>query len=170
PYFHFSIQSGDDTVLHRMGRRHKRAEVLSLLKSLKKVRPDATFGADLITGFPGETAEQFQNTLDLVQQGNITHLHVFPYSERPGTAAVKLKPIVPVETRKNRAKILRDLGQKLTQKLYSKMLGKKVSVLVESDKKGWTENYLPVILNKKTKQGKIIELTIKGYTENGLVG
>ncbi len=170
PYFHFSIQSGDDTVLHRMGRRHKRAEVLSLLKSLKKVRPDATFGADLITGFPGETAEQFQNTLDLVQRGNITHLHVFPYSERPGTAAVKLKPIVPVETRKNRAKILRDLGQKLTQKLYSKMLGKKVSVLVESDKKGWTENYLPVILNKKTKQGKIIELTIKGYTENGVVG
>lgn len=170
PYFHFSIQSGDDTVLHRMGRRHKRREVLDLIKSLKKVRPNATFGADLITGFPGETEEQFKNTVDLVKKGNITHLHVFPYSERPGTAAVKLKPIVPVATRKERAKILRDLGQELTQKLYAKMQGKKVSVLVESDKKGWTENYLPVILTKKAKQGDIITLTIKGYNENGLVG
>ena len=170
PYFHFSVQSGDDTVLHRMGRRHKREDVLSLIKSLKKIRPDATFGADLITGFPGETEEQFHNTLDFVKQANITHLHVFPYSERPGTAAVKLKPVVPVEIRKKRAKILRDLGQKLTQKLYQKMPGKKISVLVESDKKGWTENYLPVILNKKVQQGSIIELTVKGYTEDGLVG
>ena len=170
PYFHFSVQSGDDTVLHRMGRRHKREDVLSLIKSLKKIRPDATFGADLITGFPGETEEQFHNTLNFVKQANITHLHVFPYSERPGTAAVKLKPVVPVEIRKKRAKILRDLGQKLTQKLYQKMPGKKISVLVESDKKGWTENYLPVILNKKVQQGSIIELTVKGYTEDGLVG
>ena len=170
PYFHFSIQSGDDTVLHRMGRRHKRKEVLDLIKSIKKVRSSATFGADLITGFPGETDEQFQNTLDLVKKGNITHLHVFPYSERPGTAATKLKPIVPVATRRERAKILRDLGMKLTQKLYQKMQGKKTMVLVESDKKGWTENYLPVILNRKTKQRNIIKLTIKRYDENGLVG
>ena len=65
---------------------------------------------------------------------------------------------------------MRDLGQNLTQKLYQKMVGKKVSVLVESDKKGWTENYLPVILTKKAEQGKIITLLIKGYDENGLVG
>ena len=170
PYFHFSIQSGDDTVLKRMGRRHKRQDVLDLIKSLKKIRPNATFGADLITGFPGETEEQFQNTVDLVKKGNITHLHVFPYSERPGTPAIKLKPVIPVATRKRRAKILRDLGQELTQKLYQKMQAQKVAVLVESDKKGWTENYLPVILDKKAKQGEIIKLTIKGYNENGLVG
>ncbi len=170
PYFHFSIQSGDDTVLKRMGRRHKRKDVLDLIKSLKKVRPNATFGADLITGFPGETDEQFKNTLDLIKKGNITHLHVFPYSERPGTPAIKLKPVIPVATRKRRAKILRDLGQELTQKLYQKMQAQKVAVLVESDKKGWTENYLPVILDKKAKQGEIIKLTIKGYNENGLVG
>ena len=170
PYFHFSVQSGDDVVLHRMGRRHQRGEVLALVKSLKKVRPNATFGADLITGFPGETDEQFENTMDLVKKGNITHLHVFPYSERPGTAAIKLKPVIPVATRKARAKILRDLGQELTTKLYQKMQGKKVFVLVESDKKGWTENYLPVILTKKAKQGDIITCTIKGYNENGLVG
>ena len=170
PYFHFSIQSGDDTVLKRMGRRHKRQDVLDLIKSLKKVRPNATFGADLITGFPGETDEQFKNTLDLVKKGNISHLHVFPYSERPGTPAIKLKPVISVATRKRRAKILRDLGQELTQKLYQKMQAQKVAVLVESDKKGWTENYLPVILDKKAKQGEIIKLTIKGYNENGLVG
>ena len=170
PYFHFSIQSGDDTVLRRMGRRHKRQDVLSLIKALKKVRPNATFGADLITGFPGETEEQFQNTVDLVKKGNITHLHVFPYSERPGTAAIKLKPVIPVATRKKRAKILRDLGQELTRKLYQKTVGKKATLLVESDEKGWTENYLPVILAKKTKKGNLIEITIKGYNENGLVG
>ena len=170
PYFHFSIQSGDDTVLKRMGRRHKRQDVLDLIKSLKKVRPNATFGADLITGFPGETDEQFKNTLDLVKKGNISHLHVFPYSERPGTPAIKLKPVISVATRKRRAKILRDLGQELTQKLYQKMQAQKVAVLVESDKKGWTENYLPVILDKKAKQGEIIKLTIKGYNENGMVG
>ena len=170
PYFHFSIQSGDDTILKRMGRRHKRQEVLGLIKALKRIRPDATFGADLITGFPGETEEQFQNTLDLVRSGNITQLHVFPYSERPGTAAIKLKPVIPVMMRKKRAKILRDLGQELTQKLFTKMVGKKVSVLVESDEKGWTENYLPVILSKKEKQGTIIKVKIKGYNKNGLVG
>ena len=147
----------------------KKAEK-KLIKAIKKVRPNATFGADLITGFPGETKEQFQNTMDLIKAGNITHLHVFPYSERPGTAAVKLKPIVPVSIRKQRAKMLRDLGGELTQELYKQMVGEEVSVLVESDEKGWTENYLPVILKKKDKQGKIIKLMIKGYNENGLVG
>ncbi|MGN0919727.1 MAG: tRNA (N(6)-L-threonylcarbamoyladenosine(37)-C(2))-methylthiotransferase MtaB [Alphaproteobacteria bacterium] len=170
PYFHFSIQSGDDTVLKRMGRRHKRGEVLDLIKALQKIRPTATFGADLIAGFPGETEAQFQNTVDLVRQGNITHLHVFPYSERPGTAAVRLKPVVPISTRKRRAKILRDLGQELTQKLYQKMLGQEVSVLIESDEKGWTENYLPVILSHKRAQGQIVRVKIKGYDANGLVG
>ncbi len=170
PYFHFSIQSGDDTVLHRMGRRHKREDVLALIKALKKIRPKATFGADLITGFPGETDEQFQNTLDLVKKGNITHLHVFPYSERPGTSAIKLKPVIPVATRKKRAQLLRSLGTELTQKLYQEMQGKKVSVLMESNKKGWTETYLPVILSEKAQQGEIKTLTIKGYTEDGLVG
>ena len=170
PYFHFSIQSGDDTVLHRMGRRHKRQDVLDLIQALKKVRPDATFGADLITGFPGETEEQFQNTVGLVKKGHITHLHVFPYSERPGTAAIQLKPVVPVSVRKERAKILRNLGEELTKALYEKMIGKKATILVESDKKGWTENYLPVILSQKQNQGSIVEICIKGYNENGLVG
>lgn len=110
PHFHFSIQSGDNMVLKRMRRRHTREDVINLCAKIRKIRPEATFGSDFICGFPTETEEQFQNTCKLVQQAGITHLHVFPYSERSGTPAA-LMPQVPVETRKERARILRSLGE-----------------------------------------------------------
>ncbi|MBE6445795.1 MAG: tRNA (N(6)-L-threonylcarbamoyladenosine(37)-C(2))-methylthiotransferase MtaB [Alphaproteobacteria bacterium] len=169
PHFHLSIQSGDDTVLRLMARRHRRNDILNLVQNLRQVRPEVTFGADFITGFPQESDENFQNTLALVRQANITHLHVFPYSERPGTPAVKLKQ-VPVNIRKERAKILRDLGQSLYSELLKSMVGKKVSVLAESDKMGWTENYLHVILNEKVAPGQLVQVLIKGVQDNALVG
>ena len=169
PHFHLSIQSGDDSVLRLMARRHRQADILTLAQKLRQVRPEITLGADFITGFPQESDENFQNTLALVRQANITHLHVFPYSERPGTPAVKLKQ-VPVNIRKDRAKILRELGQKQYANLLQSMVGKKVSVLVESDKMGWTENYLHVILNEKVAPGQLIQVLIKGVQDNALVG
>lgn len=169
PHFHLSIQSGDDAVLRLMGRRHRRGDIFDLAEKLRAVRPETVFGADFITGFPTETDEQFQNTLNLVEKANITHLHVFPYSERPGTPAVKLKQ-VPVGVRKERAKILRNLGEKQYQKLLYSMVGKKVNVLVESDKKGWTENYLHVILTPDIPVGQIAPVVIKGVQDNALVG
>ena len=169
PHFHLSIQSGDDTILRLMGRRHRRSDILALVEKLRAVRPETVFGADFITGFPTETDEQFQNTLDLVEKANITHLHVFPYSERPGTPAVKLKQI-PVCVRKERAKILRALGEKKYHTLLNQMVGKKMSVLVESDKMGWTENYLHVILSENVSAGQIIDIQIKGVKDNALVG
>lgn len=110
PYFHFSIQSGDNLVLKRMKRRHCREDVINLTTKLSKARPDSIFGADFICGFPTENDEQFNNTLALVKQANLTQLHVFPYSERPGTPAA-LMPQVPVDIRKQRAKQLRELGE-----------------------------------------------------------
>ena len=109
PMFHFSIQSGDDTVLKRMGRRHRRQDVIDLCRKLCKARPEAVFGADFICGFPTETEENFVNTLKLVDEAGISKLHVFPYSERPGTAAARL-PQVDVEIRRERARILREKG------------------------------------------------------------
>ena len=108
PHFHFSIQSGDNLILKRMGRRHQREDVIALTKKIQNVRKEATFGADFICGFPTETDEHFNNTLKLVEEANITKLHVFPYSERPGTPAAKM-PQVPVNIRRQRAEILRNL-------------------------------------------------------------
>ena len=93
-----------------MKRRHSREDVINLCQKLRQVRPQSTFGADFICGFPTETDEQFQNTVKLVQEAGINKLHVFPYSERPGTPAA-LMPQVPVEIRKQRALILRQQGE-----------------------------------------------------------
>ena len=110
PHFHFSVQSGDDLVLKRMKRRHCRADVINLCRKLKAVRPDAVFGADFICGFPTESEEAFANTVKVVHEGGISTLHVFPYSERPGTPAA-LMPQIPVEERRRRAEILRREGE-----------------------------------------------------------
>lgn len=110
PHVHFSIQSGDNMILKRMKRRHTREDVINLCAKIRAVRPDATFGSDFICGFPTETDEQFQNTVNLVREAGITRLHVFPYSERSGTPAA-LMPQVPVEVRRERARILREQGE-----------------------------------------------------------
>lgn len=108
PYFHLSIQSGDNLILKRMGRRHSREDVIALCQKIRRVRPEARFGADFICGFPTETEENFQNTLALVQEARIDKLHVFPYSEREGTPAAKM-PQIPMEIRRVRAQRLREL-------------------------------------------------------------
>lgn len=168
PHFHFSIQSGDDTILKKMGRRHRCHDVLDLIQKIRNVRKNAVFGADFITGFPTETEEQFLNTMDLVREAHLTHLHVFPYSERPETPAVRLEQIQQ-NIRKERAKRLRELGDSLHAALLKKMVGKKVSVLVEADQSGWTENYLHVILKAKYPVGQIVSVKVMGVEKNDLV-
>lgn len=111
PHFHLSIQSGDNMVLKRMARRHRREDVITLCRNIRKIRPEATFGADFICGFPTETDEQFANTVKLVSEAGINRLHVFPYSERSGTPAAKM-PQIPVEIRRQRAAVLRQEGEK----------------------------------------------------------
>ena len=106
PYFHLSIQSGDNLILKRMRRRHSREDVISLCNKIRTVRPEAVFGADFICGFPTESIEAFENTCKLVDEAKIDKLHVFPYSERQGTPAA-LMPQVPVAERRRRAEILR---------------------------------------------------------------
>lgn len=110
PHFHLSVQSGDNLVLKRMGRRHSREDVIELCAKIRAVCPEATFGADFICGFPTETSEAFENTCKLVQEAGIGKLHVFPYSERPGTPAARM-PQIDMEERRRRAKILRELSK-----------------------------------------------------------
>ncbi|MBQ4472385.1 MAG: tRNA (N(6)-L-threonylcarbamoyladenosine(37)-C(2))-methylthiotransferase MtaB [Alphaproteobacteria bacterium] len=170
PHFHLSIQAGDNLILKRMGRRHTREEVIQLAQKLRAVRPDVVLGADFITGFPTETDAQFENTKKLVTEAKLTHLHVFPYSERPGTPAAKMEQ-VPVAERRARAVQLRALGDEMHEALLRKMVGREMTIVVEDDgKSGWTENYLHVILNKTHPKGSLVSVTIKGVKDDALVG
>ncbi len=110
PHFHLSVQSGDNDVLKRMGRRHLREDVIKLCEKIRQVRKEATFGADFICGFPGETDEAFLNTCRLVDEARIDKLHVFPYSERAGTVAAKMEQ-TDMKIRRERAKILRQMRE-----------------------------------------------------------
>jgi len=110
PHLHLSLQAGDDLILKRMKRRHSRDDAVALTERLRALRPDIAFGADLIAGFPTESDEAFANTLALVEDCGLTYLHVFPYSERPGTPAARM-PQLPKPVRKARAKSLRDAGE-----------------------------------------------------------
>ena len=169
PHFHLSIQSGDNLILKRMGRRHTREQVIELAKKMRSIRPDIVLGADFITGFPTETAAQFENTKKLVEEAHLTHLHVFPYSERPNTPASKM-PQVPVLERKQRARLLRELGNQKHSELLQQMVGKTLAVLAENDNTGWTENYLRVIIKQKVSPGEIVPIQIKGVQDDALVG
>ncbi len=169
PHIHLSIQAGDDLILKRMGRRHTKQDILTLADKLRQVRPDMVFGADFIAGFPTETDEQFNETMDLVKRANITHLHVFPYSERDGTPAAKM-PQVPVAIRKERAKKLRDLGTGQMEQLLDTMVGKTISVLVEQPFEGISENYLKVRFKHPQTIGQIVDIRIEKRENDELVG
>lgn len=169
PHLHLSVQSGDNLILKRMGRRHTREDVIALTQKIRAVRPDAVFGADFITGFPTETAAHFQNTMDLVRQAGLTHLHVFPYSEREGTPAAKM-PQVPVPVRKERARQLRELGQTQYGALLDACIGRKMNVLAERPDEGMSENYIRVRFCDPVNVGEIIPVTIIKRDEHGLVG
>ena len=95
PHLHLSLQSGDDMILKRMKRRHSRADAVRFCAELRRLRPKIVFGADVIAGFPTETDAMFENTLALIADCGLTHLHVFPFSARPGTPAAKMPPVAP---------------------------------------------------------------------------
>ncbi len=143
PHLHISLQAGDDMVLKRMKRRHLRQDVVDMVVKARELRPDVVFGADIIAGFPTETDEMFENTYRLVEELGLTYLHVFPYSERPGTPAAKM-PQVPGNLRKERAARLRNAGQKAENLFMQGRVGTTSQVLIEKNGFGRTEHYAPV--------------------------
>ena len=168
PHIHFSVQAGSDLILKRMKRRHNRQDVIKLCKKMKKNRKNIVFGADLITGFPTETEEQFNETIDLVDEAGLTYLHVFPYSPRPGTPAAKM-PQIDVNTRKYRSSALRKKGEKLRTKYFAELNGKIEKVLVEAKNRGYTETYAPVSLKNNHNRGEVISVKITSASADGLV-
>jgi threonylcarbamoyladenosine tRNA methylthiotransferase MtaB len=130
PHLHLSLQAGADLTLKRMKRRHLRGDAIRFCQEARRLRPDVTFGADLIAGFPTETEAMFQQTLDIVDECELTYLHVFPFSPRPGTPAARMPQVAPA-TVKQRAARLRAKGDDRLQRFLSSQIGRTVDVLVE---------------------------------------
>ena len=161
PHLHLSLQSGDDLILKRMKRRHSRADALAFCAEVRRLRPDVTFGADLIAGFPTETEDMFARSQDLVEACDLTFLHVFPYSPRPGTPAARMPQVAP-EVIRQRAKRLRATGEAALQRRLAFELGADRDVLIESATQGRTEHFLPVAIAGETP-GAVRRLKITGH-------
>jgi threonylcarbamoyladenosine tRNA methylthiotransferase MtaB len=160
PHLHLSLQSGDDLILKRMKRRHSRADAIEFCAQVRRLRPDIAVGADIIAGFPTETEEMFARSQDLVEQCDLTFLHVFPYSKRPGTPAARM-PQVAGDVIKSRARRLRAVGEAALQRRLDREIGQQRSVLIESPTQGRTEHFIPVDIVGETP-GAVQALTIGG--------
>ena len=168
PHLHLSIQSGDNTILKRMKRRHSREDVINLCNNIKKFRNNIVFGADIIAGFPTETNEMFLNSKKILTECDLTYLHIFPYSNRPDTPASKM-PQIPNKIIKERAKILRLEGNKIIQRFLKKQINKKHKVLFESETEGHSENFVPIKILTKHKIGEIVEVRGKNVINGKLI-
>ncbi|MEQ8440355.1 MAG: tRNA (N(6)-L-threonylcarbamoyladenosine(37)-C(2))-methylthiotransferase MtaB [Alphaproteobacteria bacterium] len=170
PHLHLSLQAGDDMILKRMKRRHLRDEAIALTRRLKELRPDTVFGADLIAGFPTETDAMFENTLSIVDECDLTWLHVFAYSERPGTPAARIPNQVPKPLRKERAARLRTAGEAAAERYMQTLIGKMAHVLVEQNDTGHTEGFAPVRVEGGAPDGAILPVRLTGVSDGRLVG
>ena len=149
PHFHVPLQSGSDRVLEAMRRKYKKELYAERVKQIKSIRPDCCIGVDVIIGFPGETDEEFMETVEFLKDIDISYLHVFTYSERANTGAPKLGEAVPMNIRKERSKMLHILSDKKKRAFYEQNIGTERTVLFEHEEDngvmyGFTENYVKV--------------------------
>ena len=169
PHIHLSIQHGDDMILKRMKRRHLYRDVVNFVHEARRRRSDIIFGADFIAGFPTENKQAHMKSLKLIKDAGITYIHVFPYSDREGTAASKM-PKVLKEDIKIRAHELRSLGKDQYNKFLSSQIGTVQNVLVEKNSSGYTPNFSKIILNENISSGEIISAEIIDSNSKGLIG
>jgi threonylcarbamoyladenosine tRNA methylthiotransferase MtaB len=171
PHLHLSLQAGDDMILKRMKRRHTRRQSIDFCHQVRALRPDVVFGADIIAGFPTETEEMFANTLACVDEAEITFLHVFPYSARPGTPAARM-PQLPGDVIRERARILRLRGEQRRDAFFARQQGREAEVLVEKveggDSIGHTQHFAPIVIEGAA--GGIVRARITGRDRNSLTG
>ncbi len=170
PHLHMSLQAGDDMILKRMKRRHLRQDAIDMCKRAREYRPDMAFGADIIAGFPTETEEMFRNTLDIVEECDLTFLHVFPYSEREGTPAARIPNQVPVQQRKERAARLREKGEQQMLKFLTSHVGKEREILIEQGGIGRTEHFAQVRFEGDLPQGSLHKVKTLSVADSMLIG
>ena len=164
PHLHLSLQAGDNMILKRMKRRHLREDAIAFTEEARRLRPEMTFGADIIAGFPTESDAMFENSLKLVTDCNLTWLHVFPYSARQGTPAARIPPING-KIIKTRAAQLRAEGSKQVNKHLQSQIGQSHNVLMENPQMGRTEQFTEVVFDNAQPEGSIVKTIITG--QNG---
>jgi threonylcarbamoyladenosine tRNA methylthiotransferase MtaB len=169
PHFHLSAQSGDDMILKRMKRRHGRADTIAFCDQVRRHRPEAAFGADLIAGFPTETEAMFENSLKLVNDAGLSTLHVFPFSPRKGTPAAKM-PALPRTLVKDRAARLRARGAVALAARHDTMRGQRHSILVEKGGLGRTKCFAPVEFSGNASPGSFVTVNVSGRQGDHLLG
>jgi len=161
PHLHLSLQAGDDMILKRMKRRHLRADSIRFCAEVRRLRPDIVFGADMIAGFPTETNEMFENSLKIVEECGLTHLHVFPFSPRQGTPAARM-PQVRREVVKERAARLRAAGDAAYARHLASLVGTHQSILIERDGLGRTAGFTLAAIDAGAP-GDIVEAVVTGH-------
>ncbi|AUQ60193.1 MiaB-like tRNA modifying enzyme [Phaeobacter inhibens] len=164
PHLHLSLQHGDDLILKRMARRHLRDDAIRFCEEARKLRPEMTFGADIIAGFPTETDAHFENSLKLVSDCDLTWLHVFPYSKREGTPAARIPSQVNGPLIKERAARLRAAGDAQVQTHLTAAVGKAHQILMENPHMGRTEQFTEVTFAAPQIEGQIVTATPTGIT------
>ena len=168
PHLHLSLQSGNNLILKRMKRRHSREQAIDLCKNLKAARPELTFGADLIAGFPTESDTMFSDTVKLVDECDVSWLHIFPYSGRPNTPASRMPQVNQHEIYK-RSKVLREISQRKKAQHFAKLKGKTLSVLMESEFRGRAEDFTEITTSAPLKTGEIYPLEVCDYNADSLI-
>ncbi|MFY1706909.1 tRNA (N(6)-L-threonylcarbamoyladenosine(37)-C(2))-methylthiotransferase MtaB [Tritonibacter scottomollicae] len=169
PHLHLSLQHGDDMILKRMKRRHLRDDAIRFAEDARKLRPEMTFGADIIAGFPTETEAHFENSLKLVTDCDLTWLHVFPYSKREGTPAAKIPSQVNGNVIKDRAARLRAAGDAQVEKHLAAQIGRRHSVLMENAHMGRTEQFTEVSFATPQTEGALVQAQISGCNGTQLI-
>ena len=168
PHLHLSLQHGDDMILKRMARRHLRDDAIRFCEEARKLRPEMTFGADIIAGFPTETDAHFENSLKLVSDCDLTWLHVFPYSKREGTPAAKIPKQVNGNVIKERAARLRAAGDQQVARHLAAQVGRTHRILMENPHMGRTEQFTEVSFAEAQTEGSIVTAVITGVAGSQL--
>jgi threonylcarbamoyladenosine tRNA methylthiotransferase MtaB len=169
PHLHLSLQHGDDLILKRMKRRHLRDDAIAFCEEARKLRPGITFGADIIAGFPTETDAHFENSVKLVEDCDLTWLHVFPYSKREGTPAAKIPNTVDGNVIKARAARLRAAGDAQVQRHLDAQVGQEHQILMENPTMGRTAHFAEVIFSTPQEEGALITATPTRIVDKQLV-
>ncbi|MBV8832703.1 MAG: tRNA (N(6)-L-threonylcarbamoyladenosine(37)-C(2))-methylthiotransferase MtaB [Acidobacteriaceae bacterium] len=168
-HVHLPLQSGSDAVLKRMFRKYRTRHYAARLERVMESIPDAAIGADVMTGFPGETDVEFQETIRFIEQQPFTYLHVFTYSERPGTAAASLPGTVPVAVRRERTNVLRQLSTRKNEQFRRSLVGRRVpAVTLEERGAALTTNFVRVQMSRFRDPNELLDLDIDALSDTGL--
>ena len=163
PHFHLSLQSGNNIILKRMKRRHNRQQVIDFCQKVRSLKKNVVFGADIITGFPTETKSMFEDSLSMIKECNLTHLHIFPYSIRKNTPAAQM-PQIPKDIIQKRARILREEGNRQMQEYLQNQIGNSAIMLVEKVKEnisyGKSQHFTKIQIENTIKEGEIVKCKI----------